>query len=108
MLLFKLKFSTKHLILPWPLIWSINIGIEALEMCDILMWMTGSSEVPPLGFSKKFELQFIHGCSENCKCRPTVSTCDMSIKMPVHINSLNMMKEMLLSAVKDSHGFGNL
>ena len=36
------------------------------------------------------------------------STCDLSITMPVHIDKFDEMKEMLHSAVKDSHGFGNL
>ena len=85
-----------------------NLAVEGLITADILKWMTGSDAVPPLGFPKQFEMQFTHGCNELCKCRPTVSTCDMSVKMPVHINTFEYMKEILYSAVKDSHGFGNL
>jgi hypothetical protein len=86
----------------------LYVEIEGLETDEVLKWMTGSSEVPPLGFPKKFEIKFLHGCIACCKCRPTVSTCDLSITMPVHINKFEEMKEMLHSAVKDSHGFGNL
>lgn len=84
------------------------VGVEGLETRDVLKWMTGSGEVPPLGFPKKFEVKFLHGCSTCCKCRPTVSTSDLSVTIPVHINKLDEMEEMLHSAVKDSHGFGNL
>ena len=70
--------------------------------------MTGSEEIPPLGFQKSFEMHFVHSCKDGCRCRPTVSTCDMSINMPVHVKDLELMKEIIYSAVKDSHGFGNL
>ncbi len=64
--------------------------------------------MPPLGYPKKFSAQFVHGCLENCQCRPTVSTCDLSINLPVHINNEKVMKDILYSAIKDSYGFGNL
>ena len=73
-----------------------------------MKWCTGSNEVPPLGFPKKFSLKFAHGCRHGCRCRPTVSTCDLSSNIPVHTNSEEIMKEMLFSAIGDSCGFGNL
>jgi hypothetical protein len=38
----------------------------------------------------------------------SVSTCDIRINLPVHINSEEIMAEMLYSAIGDSYGFGNL
>ena len=28
---------------------------------DIVKWMTGSTQILPLGFPKKFTLEFVHG-----------------------------------------------
>ena len=82
--------------------------IENLQLEDFVKWLSGTREVPPLGYPKKLSAQFVHGCPENCQCRPTVSTCDLSINLPVHINNEGIMKEILYSAIKDSYGFGNL
>ena len=82
--------------------------IEDLQLADFLKWLTGTSQLPPLGFPEKFGIKFVHGCKDGCKCRPTVSTSDLSINIPVRINNENVMKEMLFSAIRDSHGFGNL
>lgn len=82
--------------------------IQNLQITDFIKWLTGTGEVPPLGFPKKFSVTFVHGCLDGCRCRPTVSTCDTTVKFPVHINSEEIMKEMLFSAIRDSYGFGNL
>ena len=68
--------------------------IEDLQLTDFLKWLTGASQLPPLGFLKKYGIKFVHGCKDECKCRPTVSTCDLSINIPVHINDEYIMKEM--------------
>ena len=73
---------------------------------SLLKWLTGSRDVPPLGFPKKFSLDFVHGCSDGCRCRPTVSTCDILLKLPAHIKSSMEMKNMMMSALNDSYGFG--
>ena len=72
-------------------------GIEDVSLMDLVKWMTGSSQIPPLGFPKKFM---------GCCCRPTTSTCDTTIKLPVHIDNEKAMEDMIASAVKDSYGFG--
>lgn len=77
-------------------------------MNDFVKWMTGSKTVRPLGFPKKISVQFVHGCAEACRCRPTVSTCDITIKLPVHLSSEEDMTDMIKSAIKDCSGFGNI
>lgn len=74
----------------------------------MLMWVTGTRNVPPLGFSKVFTCRFVHGCNEGCHCRPTVSTCEFIIKLPVHVASDQEIKDIMLSAINDSLGFGNI
>ena len=78
---------------------------STLQLRDFLKWLTGSYEIPPLGFPKRFSVTFVHGCQEGCACRPTVSTCDVTIKLPVHIRDETAMKEMIVSAIQDSYGF---
>ena len=36
-------------------------GIEGVTLMDIVKWMTGSTQILPLGFPKKFTLEFVHG-----------------------------------------------
>eukprot|EP00794_Sanderia_malayensis_P012517 gene12518-13801_t len=73
---------------------------------DFVKWWTGSGTVPVLGFPKKFSIAFVHGCASNCRCRPTISTCDILLKMPVHISDFLEMEEIMNSAVKDCCRFG--
>lgn len=73
---------------------------------DLIKWMAGASQIPPLGFPKKFTVKFVHCCIAGCCCRPTASTCDITIKLPVHINTEQNMEDMITSAVKESYGFG--
>ncbi|KAJ7354872.1 hypothetical protein OS493_029427 [Desmophyllum pertusum] len=80
-------------------------GIAELAMCDFLKWLTGTRSMPPLGFPKKFAVRFVHGCMAGCQCRPSASTCDLVLKLPVHIISEDDMKVMITSALKDSIGF---
>lgn len=80
-------------------------GIEGVSLMDLVRWMTGSSQIPPLGFPK-FMVEFVHGCLLGCCCRPTASTCCITMKLPVHIDNEKAMEDMIASAVKDSYGFG--
>jgi hypothetical protein len=77
-------------------------------MDEFVKWMTGSKTIPPLGFPKKYSVQFVHDCEEGCRCRPTVSTCDITLKIPVHLSTEEDMRDILKSAIKDCVGFGNI
>ena len=54
-----------------------------LTINDLVKWMTGTKTVRVHGFPKKFSITFVHGCDAGCRCRPTTSTCDLLLKMPV-------------------------
>ena len=82
--------------------------VHGLNMECFLMWVTESKSVPPLGFSKVFTCRFVHDCNDGCRCRPTVSTCDFIIKLPVHLQNDQDIKDIMLSAINDSLGFGNV
>ena len=77
-----------------------------MRMEDFIKWLTGSKSIPPLGYPKKFSVKFVHGCCQGCHCRPTASTCDVVLKIPVHITSEENMSLMVESALKESVGFG--
>ena len=70
--------------------------------------MTGSFDFPPLGFPKKIKCQFLHGYVRGCRCRPTTSTCDLVITLPVHLDSEEAMQEIMAAALKEDPGFGRL
>ena len=75
--------------------------IPDLSVENVLKWLTGTKRVPPLAFSKKIQCKFLHGCPAGCRCRPTTSTCDLSITLPVHLDTEENMKEIMISALVD-------
>ena len=78
---------------------------EELGVTDFLKWLTGSRSYPFLGFPKKIKCQFLHGCLDSCKCRPTTSTCDLVFTLPMHLNTEEEMGCIMTSALTDSFGF---
>lgn len=84
------------------------IEIADLHVGDLLKWVTGSFNFPPLGFAKKIKCQFLHGCVPGCRCRPTTSTCDLVITLPVHLDTEQAMQEIMAAALKEDPGFGRL
>ena len=71
---------------------------------DLLIFMTGSDRIPPLGFHKKMSIDFYEMTSQ--KHYPTASTCDMRLWLPRGIENEDFLKELLEEAVEGSHGFG--
>ncbi|KAJ7391379.1 hypothetical protein OS493_018422 [Desmophyllum pertusum] len=65
----------------------------------------GASTILPLGLPKKISIQFLHGCAPGCRCRPTTSTCSLTITIPTHLDNEDDMKSIMASAVADSQGF---
>ena len=68
--------------------------------------MTGASSIPVLGFGGTLTMEFVHGCPNLCKCYPTASTCDLILRIPVHLDTLEDMSSSFLSALKDGFAFG--
>ena len=84
------------------------LGNSDGSLQKLLQFITGSNEVPPLGFHKGITVKFKHGCPEGCKCRPTSSTCDLSITFPLHYDGSGNFNMMISSAVVEGVGFGKL
>ena len=80
-----------------------SLDLEGLQA--LLKWTVGVPSVPPLGLPKKITVQFLEGCVLGCHRRPTTSTCDLILTIPLHINTDQEMMNMM-SAVQESEGFG--
>ena len=79
-----------------------------MKLKDLMRFITGSFQLPPLGLPEPIEVKFIHGCANGCRCRPSVSTCKLILKIPVHISTFESMEEILTSAMLEGFGFGKL
>ena len=54
-------------------------GLNTLS--ELQKFITGCKGVPPLRLPKRITVKFKHGCMERCRCRPTASTCDLSVTL---------------------------
>ena len=87
---------------------AVHSGIPECQLSveDILKLITGCQQKPALGFQTPIMLSFVFECPENCKCRPSASTCDLHLHLPHHINSLESMTKAGISMLKECFGFG--
>ena len=90
------------------LVYILGIEEHNLKLKDLMRFITGSFQLPPLGLPEPIEVKFIHGCADSCRCRPSVSTCKLVLKPPVHISTFETMEEMMTSAMLEGLGFGTL
>ena len=73
-----------------------------------MKFLTGSETIPPHLFPERISTNFKHGCEANCKYYLTVSTCAVSISIPVHINNHDKMKRTFVEALLPDMGFGQI
>ena len=65
-----------------------------------MKFLSGVRSIPPLQVSVNFNM------SGRWMCKATVSTCALSITLPVHYyRSMDSMKETLFDAIKMTQGF---
>ena len=82
-------------------------GLNTLS--ELHKFITGCERVLPLGLPKHITVKFKHDCMERCRCRPTASTCDLSVTLPVHYHdNYSEFKESIDSALVEGKGFGLL
>ena len=70
------------------------------SMEDVCIFFSGASRPPPLGFSPKPKLKFLHEAM-----LPTASTCSLTFFIPVHASYANFREAMLLGLLGND-GFG--
>lgn len=69
----------------------------------ILIFLSGASSFPPLGFNKKPTLSFIHGILA------TSSTCDIQLRLPLeHGSDYSKFRDAMLLSIHGHDGFGGV
>ena len=70
-------------------------GKSRANLGDILQFMTGLRQIPPLGFSKKIAVFFL----EPSKVLPEVSACFYTLHLPVSVETKELFFERFDQAV---------
>ncbi|KAF4109731.1 uncharacterized protein LOC131545879 [Onychostoma macrolepis] len=76
-----------------------------LHFEEILAFITGADEVPPLGFSQKPSIHFYQPEQRGCRL-PYANTCMMGLFLPRVVKDEVELYRMLLRAIRDSAAFG--
>ncbi|XP_067268633.1 G2/M phase-specific E3 ubiquitin-protein ligase-like [Pseudorasbora parva] len=76
-----------------------------LHFEEILAFVTGADEVPPLGFSQKPSIHFYQPEERGCRL-PYANTCMMGLFLPRVVKDEVELYRMLLRAIRDSAEFG--
>lgn len=70
---------------------------------DLLIFTTGCSTVPPLGFKSTPSIEFLHGTD---KIFPEASTCGLVLKLPVKQLDYLDFKNSMTFGIKNGQVFG--
>ena len=83
---------------------SLTEGTTSCSIEDVLVFITGSDRVPPLGFDVKVKVMFLHS-GRFC----TSSTCDLQLRIPIsHGENYEAFEEAMIMSLKDNDGFGGV
>ncbi|KAL1273710.1 hypothetical protein QQF64_026524 [Cirrhinus molitorella] len=88
--------------------WLIDVeGGECseLHLKDILIFASGLSRIPPLGFPVQPTLEFLHTASNTTKPLPDAHTCSVVLRLPLH-TSFAEFKFWMESGIIQSPTFG--
>ncbi|KAJ8307297.1 hypothetical protein KUTeg_015381 [Tegillarca granosa] len=87
-------------------LYSFNCLLQDLEaeisLHDLLIFWTGSSDIPPLGFHKQLEINFVENNEKKKKKKnklPVAHTCDMSLELPRGVGDPSEMMRIMDLAV---------
>ena len=88
------------------------IETAPVHLKTIMQFITGSSSMTPC-FVTKLKLYFKHDCPKSnsgssCACYPSSSTCALSLTIPVHLNTFDIMLKSFEDAIliTKAYGFG--
>ena len=77
--------------------------VPDVSLKDALIFVTGASAIPPLGFEPSPKICFV-----DFQCLPFASSCDNVIYFPLSLRNYDVFKEKTIFALCGSHGFGNV
>ncbi len=64
---------------------SFTVENSEIGVVDLYRFITGLKSVPLLDMARFITVAFKHGCDPGYACRPTASTCALTLFLPVHI-----------------------
>lgn len=72
---------------------------------DVMIFVTGSEKVPPLGFGgRRLRVEFL---DTGLFC--TSSTCDLTLRLPlIHGENYQAFEDAMILSLKNNDGFGGL
>lgn len=70
---------------------------------DVLIFLSGSSRVPPTGFNPRPSVMFVH---DQHRPLATASTCELQIRLPLCHGSYATFKDAMILSMKSNDGFG--
>ena len=85
---------------------NLNLDLTIIKVKDVCQFITGSITIPTHGFENKIGVTFNHFCPDGCGCLPVVSTCGLTIDVPVHINTSQKMDNAMERAILEAPFFG--
>ena len=87
--------------------WEGHIDEGTIPFPKLLEFVSGCSEVPPLGFDHKTDIKFYN---QDGKVRrfPWTSTCSFGMSLPRAVESYPDFKELLEQALSCTCGFGQI
>ena len=74
---------------------------------ELLAFITGADAVPPCGFSKAIDISFFTN-DPGISRLPYVSTCALELFLPRGVSEVHAFKDLMLTALKESSGFGKM
>lgn len=72
-----------------------------MDLSKVLMFVTGASEIPPMGFACKPSIWFEQDVS---RILPSSSTCGLTLTLPL-LSDINKFQAMMDYAIISSPGF---
>jgi len=78
-------------------------GNTAVSLKDVLMFLTGTDELPPCGFDVKPTLRFTE-----FDRMPESSTCTITLTLSLAHTDYEVFKEKMDFAIPNGYGFGKI
>lgn len=88
--------------------WLIDVEdgeCSPLTMEMVLEFASGASAVPPLGFSQRPQIQFLHSSTGNNRIYPEANTCAIILRLPLH-SSYDTFKTCMTEGILQAPTFG--
>ncbi|XP_033729915.1 uncharacterized protein LOC117319187, partial [Pecten maximus] len=84
----------------------LDIEEKCVDVCfsELLVFITGADKPPCRGFQQKISIAF-YDQEPGVKRNPFSSTCSLQLSLPRNIQDSDILKELMLTALKDSYGF---